>query len=129
MCKALGGQDLYIDFDGALLITVQNSHSIPRGAYWECLDATTAELDGVSPCPATDPLYNCTPPSGFFNFKALDALVGSEGRVRACLNQYSANVKNLYAVTPHFNRTDCVELTGLGIHNYTGPNPPVWAYY
>ncbi|XTI93848.1 hypothetical protein V2W45_1473135 [Cenococcum geophilum] len=73
-------------------------------------------------------LYNCTLPSGFFNLRAPDAPVGSEGGMRGCPNQYNANVTSLYAVTPHSNRTDCVELTGLGTYNYTG-HQPVWADY
>ncbi|OCL10590.1 hypothetical protein AOQ84DRAFT_212662 [Glonium stellatum] len=32
--KAPGSQDLYIDGDGAILITVQNSRFVPPGTYW-----------------------------------------------------------------------------------------------
>ena len=39
--------------------------------------------------------------------------------MRGCPSQDNANVMSLCAVTPHFNRTDCVELTRLGTCNYS----------
>lgn len=44
----------------------------------------------------------------------------------ACPNE--ANITNIYAITPEFNRTDCVPLVGIGTHAYSGINPPVYSY-
>ncbi|KAF2431012.1 hypothetical protein EJ08DRAFT_207871 [Tothia fuscella] len=124
-----GGQDLYVNVDGTIAITVQHSHSIPPGAWWNYYGWTWTALPVIqSPlhdCPLNNPEYNCEPPTGFWNFQAPNAMVGG---VKACPNKYQPSVTSLYAVTPDFNRTDCIGLAGLGTHNYTGPSPPVWAY-
>ncbi|OCK77785.1 hypothetical protein K432DRAFT_407011 [Lepidopterella palustris CBS 459.81] len=127
-----GGQDLYVSATGSILITVQHSHSIPPGSYWEyqgwSWTALPAKTPHCSTYPRYNPLYNCDPPTGYFTFRAPDAPTGSKGGVMACSNEYNANVTSLYAVTPSFNRTGCVELVGLGTHNYIGVSPPVWSY-
>jgi hypothetical protein len=76
-------------------------------------------------CPRDDPRFNCSPLTGFFNFHARGAKVGG---VTACPNEFFPETTSLYAVTPQFNRTDCVHLAGLGTRPYSGTNPPVWAY-
>jgi hypothetical protein len=77
-------------------------------------------------CPNDNPEYNCEPPTGYWNFRAPNATVGG---VVACEASQGGEKSVLYAVTPAFNRTDCVVLEGLGTHTYTGVDPPVWAYY
>jgi hypothetical protein len=125
-----GGQDVYVNVDGLMATTVQHSHSIPPGAWWSYYGWNWMPLPvhqlPLRDCPADDDRYNCTPPTGIFNFQAPNATVGG---VMACPNKYFPATTSLYAVTPEFNRTDCVELAGLGTHPYTGPTPPVWAYY
>jgi len=79
----------------------------------------------VFDCPSNDPEYKCEPPAGYWNFKAPNATVGG---VVAC-DGGDGKKSALYAVTPAFNKTNCVELKGLGTHPYAGVVPPVWAYY
>ncbi|KAF2088056.1 hypothetical protein K490DRAFT_65337 [Saccharata proteae CBS 121410] len=127
-----GGQDLYVNKDGSIGITVQHSHTIPQGAYWEYQGWSWTALPvthqkKMHGCPAANNTYNCAPPTGYFTFHAPDAKPGVGG-VMACPSLYNAGATAVYAVTPEFNRTDCVELMGLGTHKYTGQNPPVWAY-
>ncbi|KAF2104248.1 hypothetical protein NA57DRAFT_70464 [Rhizodiscina lignyota] len=128
-----GGQDLYVNVDGLISITVQHSHSFPPGSWpeyygwtWTPLLKPTGQTAKQLPgCPRNNDLYNCDIPSGYFDFKAPNA---TRGGVMACPNEYNTNVTSVYAVTPEFNRTGCVELVGMGTHNYTGPTPPVWSY-
>jgi len=129
-----GGQDTYVQSDGLIQITVQHSHSFPPGSYPEYIGWTWTALPkedhgkwcagGGKHCPMHDPLYNCDPPSGYFNFMAPNA---TKGGVMACPSPFDASATVIYAVTPGFVRTDCVSLDGLATHNYTGQ--PVWAYY
>jgi len=125
-----GGQDTYVNVDGLVAITVQHEHSIPPGAYWEYIGWNWTALPVHQP-PVHDgsfdnPIYNCEPPTGYWDFKAPGALVGG---VKACPNEYDNTTISIYAVTPAFNRTDCVALKGLGTHPYSGILPPVYAYY
>lgn len=123
-----GGQDSYVPVDGLISITVQHSHSFPPGSWEYGIGWTWTPLPKVfppiNPCPK-DLLHNCGAPSGYFSFQAPNAMVGG---IMACPNPYNPNVTSVYAVTPQFNQTGCTPLVGLGTHNYTGPNPPVWAY-
>ncbi|KIW04955.1 hypothetical protein, variant [Verruconis gallopava] len=133
LAEVPGGQDMYVNADGLISITVQHSHFFPPGSYpyyegwtWKPYRVFPPDKRLTAGCKRDNPEYNCDPPTGFFNFQAPNATVGG---LRACPNEYEANVTSVYAVTPEFNRTDCVELDGLGTHVYTGPNPPVWAYF
>jgi hypothetical protein len=123
---------MYANANGLVSITVQHSHSFPSGSYpyYEGWTWTPYQIwpenSLLSQCNQSDARYNCDSPTGFWNFKAPDATVGG---VRACPNEFSSSSVSVYAVTPAFNRTDCVVLDGLGTHDYAGPNPPVWAYY
>ncbi|OCK84627.1 hypothetical protein K432DRAFT_106049 [Lepidopterella palustris CBS 459.81] len=129
-----GGQDSYVESDGLIQITVQHSHSFPPGSYPEYEGWTWTAFpvfdnhnwwhNHGNRCPKDNPIYNCDPPSGFFDFKAPNATVGG---VMACPSTYNSSATVIYAVTPDFKRTDCVKLDGLATHNYTGE--PVWAYY
>jgi hypothetical protein len=126
-----GGQDLYVSANGELDITVQHSHSFPPGSYPEYIGWKWYRLPVNQPpvfgCPTDDPMYNCEPPTGFFVFRAPSATVSG---VVACPQTFGNTTSvSLWAVTPQFNRTDCVALEGLGTHPYSGVNPPVWAYY
>jgi hypothetical protein len=126
-----GGQDTYVNVDGLVAITVQHEHEIPPGAYWEYEGWTWTGLPVDQPpflhgCPQNNSMYNCSSPTGYWNFKAPNATVGG---VKVCPNEYDNTTMSIYAVTPAFNRTGCVDLMGLGIHPYSGVNPPVWAYY
>ncbi|KAL1632430.1 hypothetical protein SLS56_003672 [Neofusicoccum ribis] len=130
-----GGQDLYVTKEGQILITVQHSHSIPPGAYWNYYGWTWNALptddesypSPASNCPADDPRYNCAAPTGYWTFHAPDA-PEDVGGVVACPSAYDPAYAVAYAVTPEFNRTDCTPMVGLGTHNYTGELPPVWSY-
>lgn len=122
-----GGQNLYVNQDGSLGITTQHEEDdYPAGSYKSYQGWTWTALEfsepAASQCPTEYTAVNCDPPSGYWSF----SLPGSPSAgVKACpVNSVVA----LYAPTPDFNRTDCVDLVGLGTHNYTGPNPPVWAY-
>lgn len=123
-----GGQDLYVPVNGLITITVQHSHFIPPDAWAYGIGWTYQPLPEtfppVRPCPK-DLLHNCEAPTGYLSFQAPNATVGG---IMACPNQYAPEETSIYAVTPEFNQTGCTELVGLGTHNYTGPNPPVWAY-
>jgi len=72
-------------------------------------------------------MYNCNPPTGYWNFKAPGA---TKGGIVICpdTSPNSGMHGVLYAITPEFGRMDCVELMGLGTHLYSGVSPPVWAY-
>ncbi|KAF2715429.1 hypothetical protein K504DRAFT_487115 [Pleomassaria siparia CBS 279.74] len=127
-----GGQEFFVDVDGATRITVQHSHSFPPGSYpyyygwtWTALPPSNASR---STCTPNSTFYNCGDPTGYFTFKAPDGPAGYEGGLRACPNEYITNGTSVYAVTPLFNETGCVELAGLATHTYTGVNPPVWSY-
>ncbi|KAF2797147.1 hypothetical protein K505DRAFT_415251 [Melanomma pulvis-pyrius CBS 109.77] len=126
-----GGQEFFVDVDGATRITVQHSHSFPPGSYpyyygwtWTALSSNASSIS----CPSNSTLYNCGAPSGYFTFKAPDGPPSYQGGLKACPNKYNTNGTSVYAVTPLFNLTGCVELEGLATHTYTGVNPPVWAY-
>lgn len=125
-----GGQDLYVNVNGLLAVTVQHSHSIPPGAWWSYYGWTWTALPAALPatqprCPADDPTFNCTSPTGFFWFQA----PGSDrAGVRACPNPYFPDTLSVWAVTPEFNQTGCEVLAGLGTVPYGGVSPPVWAY-
>jgi len=128
-----GGQDLYVNEDGLISITVQHSHTFPPGSFpwyqgwtWTPLPVTSKKW--VQDCPIGNKQYNCRSPSGYWNFKAPGATTGG---IAACSNPYDKNdkvPKFLYAITPKFSRKGCVKLDGLATHEYHGPNPPVWAY-
>jgi len=129
-CEVPGGQDLYVNVDGSIAITVQHSHSFPPGSWpeyygwtWTALPVDNESLPG---CPAGNDSYVCDAPTGFFSFQAPDATVGG---IKLCPNQYYPTQLSVWAVTPEFNQTQCVDVLGLGTHTYAGPNPPVWAYY
>lgn len=128
-----GGQDLYVTHDGDIAITVQHSHYIPSDAYhnyegwsWNALPTDTYSAS-MPDCPLDDPRYNCDTPSGYWTFHAPDA-AEDVGGVVACPDPDYPESIQAYAVTPSFNRTDCTPMVGLGTHNYTGVNPPVWSY-
>lgn len=76
-------------------------------------------------CPQDNSMYNCSSPTGYWTFKAPNVTVGG---VKACPYEYNSSDWSVYAVTPAFNRTDCVDLLGIGTHPYSGVNPPVWSY-
>lgn len=127
-----GGQDLYVTSDGGIHIIVQHSHSIPPDAYWNyqgwSWTALPVPYESLIPsCLVDDPRFNCEAPTGYWTFHAPDA-PDDVGGVVSCPSEYNPDSAVAYAVTPKFNRTDCVPMIGLGTHNYTGPNPPVWAY-
>ncbi|KAF2837981.1 hypothetical protein M501DRAFT_995249 [Patellaria atrata CBS 101060] len=126
-----GGQDTFVHADGLISITVQHSHSIPHDAYWGyqgfAWTALPVNQEPFIDCPTDNPKYNCEPPTGFINWR-LATGDSTKGGIMVCENPYNSNSTALYAVTPAFNKTGCVELVGLGTHNYTGPVPPVWAY-
>jgi hypothetical protein len=124
-----GGQDLYVAPDGEIKINQAHSHSFPNKATPGWLGWTWYPLPIKQPaltnCNATDPLYDCGTPSGYWQFQALNATTGG---LAACGGLNSTSAVSLYAFTDGFNRTDCVNLMGLGTHNYTGVNPPVYVY-
>ncbi|KAJ9630455.1 hypothetical protein H2203_000976 [Taxawa tesnikishii (nom. ined.)] len=125
-----GGQELYVDVNGAVRITVQHSHSIPPGAYpyylgWTWTPFSSCASPCSRECPRDDPRYDCGAPEGYWTFKSPDEDVGG---LYACPAEYNANATQLFARTPAFNQTGCAALDGLATHNYTGPSPPVWAY-
>ena len=124
-----------MNVDGLIAITVQHSHSIPPGAYWEYegwtwhalpVTPTPKQKADFADCPRSNAEYNCDIPTGYWTFQAPNATVGG---VVACQDDGDTKPATLYAITPEFNRTGCVQLKGLGTHLYTGPNPPVWSYY
>ena len=130
-----GGQDLFVNVNGLVAITVQHSHSIPPGAYWEYqgwtwtalpVTPTSAGKAAFRDCPRTNSAYNCDIPAGYWSFQAPNS---TRSGVIACQDGSDTRPATLYAVTPEFSRLDCVPLKGLGTHPYSGPNPPVWAYY
>lgn len=125
-----GGQDLYVSANGEIDITVQHSHFFPPGSYPEYVGWTWKPFSvyqrPLFKCERWNPDYECAPPTGYFNFQAPNANVSG---VFACPNRYNASLLSIWAATSQFNRTDCFKLAGLGTHPYTGPNPPVWAYY
>ncbi|KAK7541167.1 uncharacterized protein J3D65DRAFT_665890 [Phyllosticta citribraziliensis] len=134
-----GGQDLYVDVNGQIGITVQHSHSIPYGAYWSYQGWNWVALEQCSGnqcgCPVGDARYNCTKPTGYFTFKAPPPFNGSNppgyvGGVMACPSPYDPTGTQLlaWAVTPQFNQSGCTPIVGLGTHPYSGINPPVWSY-
>ncbi|EKG15528.1 hypothetical protein MPH_07268 [Macrophomina phaseolina MS6] len=132
LAEVPGGQDLYVTNDGQIRITVQHSHSIPPGAYWNyqgwswnALPASDTPV--AAGCPESDPRYDCAAPTGYWTFHAPDAPEGVCGVV-ACPSEYSPDAVSAYAVTPNFTRTDCTPILGLATHGYSGPNPPVWSY-
>lgn len=125
-----GGQDTYVNVDGLVEITVQHEHDIPPGAF-EYIGWTWRGLPVDQPayqpdCPRNNSMYNCRSPTGVWTFRAPNATVGG---VKACPNEFDNTTVSIYAVTPAFNRTDCVDLWGIGTHPYDGVLPPVWAYY
>lgn len=75
-----GGQDLYVNVNGRIAITVQHSHSIPPGAWWNYYGWTWTALPvhqrPLLDCPKDDPEYKCEPPTGYWNFQAPNATVG-----------------------------------------------------
>jgi hypothetical protein len=124
---------MYVNSNGLISITVQHSHFFPSDSYpyyygwtWKPFQIYPFKPEATANCPKDDPKYNCNQPTGFWNFKAPNATVGG---LKACPNEFDTESVSVYAVTPAFNRTDCVGLDGLGTHEYTGVNPPVWAYY
>ncbi|KAF2138783.1 uncharacterized protein K452DRAFT_290431 [Aplosporella prunicola CBS 121167] len=129
-----GGQNLYVNTDGQILFTVQHSHSIPSTAYWNYMgwtwtaQPTDEQKAPLANCDTTDERFNCAAPTGYWTFAAPDAAPGVGGAV-ACPNVADPAKWNAYAITPQFAHTDCINLTGLGTHQYTGENPPVWGYY
>jgi hypothetical protein len=124
-----GGQTLYVAEDGEMKITLPHSHSFPQratpGWYGWTWYPLPVKQPGLVNCPSNDPMYNCQLPTGFWDFQAPNA---TKGGVTACGRLDLKDAIGLYAVTDSFNRTDCVHLTGLGTHNYTGINPPVYEY-
>ncbi|KAF2663275.1 hypothetical protein BT63DRAFT_123540 [Microthyrium microscopicum] len=125
-----GGQDVYVDVDGTIAITVQHSHSFPPGSWpeyygWTWTALPINQAPPIACCPSGDPRYNCDTPSGFWSFRAPNA---TKGGVAACQNKYSPETTSVFAITPDFNQTKCVPMIGFGTHAYSGPNPPVWAY-
>jgi len=72
---------------------------------------------GGKHCHEHNSLYNCNPPSGYFNFMALGA---AKGGVMVCSSPFNPSATVIYAVTPGFVRTDWVSLDGLATYNYTG---------
>jgi hypothetical protein len=128
-----GGQDTYVNVDGSISVTVQHSHSFPPGSWpeyygwtWTPLSANDDSEDVMDDCLEGNDRYNCDAPDGFLTFKAPNATLGG---VMVCDNKFSSDLQSIWAVTPEFNGTGCFEIVGLGTHNYTGPNPPVWSYY
>jgi hypothetical protein len=136
-----GGQNFYVGSDGSTRITVQHSHVIPVGAYpayegWTWTPLAANETSPANPQAPEDwaPFYNVGVPSGYFTFKAPNGPPEYEGGVVACPrpNPQEGGVQqvmNVYAVTPEFSEVGCAPLKGLATHPYSGPNPPVWAYY
>jgi len=138
-----GGQALYVTSAGRISITVQHSHVIPPDAFWNYQGWTWVPLTPSRPgpdnqyhptvpgCPSRDPLYNCAAPSGYWTFQAPNA---TRGGVLACPIETSPGAPEvqqwaLWARTPAYvERSECVELVGLGTQAYAGVVPPVWAY-
>ena len=112
-----------------MAITPQHEHSIPPGAYIESVGWTWTALPVHEPrlhhCPANNDFYDCTPPTGYWDFLAPNA---AHGGVMACPNENDSTVTSIYAITPEFKRTDCVPLVGIGTHPYSGIDPPVYSY-
>ncbi|KAK5016161.1 hypothetical protein BJ546DRAFT_355606 [Cryomyces antarcticus] len=129
-----GGQDLYVAYDGSIEITVQHSHTFPPNSYpyyvgWTWTAFTCAQAERATKrCVKNNAIYDCSVPTGYFNFKSPDEAAGG---IMACPPPDGSGVSEtwqVFAVTPGFVKQGCVKLDGLATHAYTGVVPPVWAY-
>ncbi|KAH7346174.1 hypothetical protein BKA65DRAFT_272496 [Rhexocercosporidium sp. MPI-PUGE-AT-0058] len=96
-----GGQQTFIRSDGSLGYTQAHSASVPSNAYRGGFVNVTISSD-------------CSPDVNVFTWKAPD---GSTEGVLACpdVPSYMENLAThqIFARTPQFNLTDCIELEGL----------------
>ncbi|KAE8445070.1 hypothetical protein EG329_013785 [Mollisiaceae sp. DMI_Dod_QoI] len=95
-----GGQQIYVQTNGALGFTQAHSASIPPGAYI----GGFVNITVVSDCQAPWDVITWNSPDG------------STGGILACPEVppgTNTTVYQVYAKTPAFNQTDCTTLTGL----------------
>ncbi|PBP18071.1 IgE-binding protein, partial [Diplocarpon rosae] len=89
-----GGQQIYVRANGALAFVQAHSMNVPEGSYRGGFLSVTIGSD-------------CAEDLSVFTWKAPD---GSTEGILACPD---FPVYQIYARTPAFNQTDCVELEGL----------------
>lgn len=112
-----GGQQVYVQANGALGFTQAHSASVPPGATIGGFVNVTVASD-------------CHAPWEVITWKSPD---GSTGGIEACsevpADTNGTAVYKVYAVTPGFNQTGCVKLAGL-LASYLGNGAPfgAWQY-
>ncbi|CZR59928.1 uncharacterized protein PAC_09823 [Phialocephala subalpina] len=112
-----GGQQVYVQANGALGFTQAHSASVPVGATIGGFVNVTVASD-------------CHAPWEVITWKSPD---GSTGGIEACsevpVGTNGTAVYNVYAVTPAYNQTGCVKLAGL-LASYlgTGAGFGAWQY-
>ncbi|KUJ12676.1 uncharacterized protein LY89DRAFT_212254 [Mollisia scopiformis] len=112
-----GGQEVYVQTDGALGFTQAHSASVPPGAYIGGFSNVTVASD-------------CHAPWDVITWNAPD---GSTGGILACpevpAGTNGTAIYQVYAKTPAFNKTNCVTLAGL-LPTYLPAGSPfgAWQY-
>lgn len=108
-----GGQQIYITPAGALGFTQAHSTSIPPGSFQGGFTNVTVESD-------------CAPDVTVFNWASPD---GSTGGIYACPPSIETTATfQIFAKTPAFNQTNCVELDGMLPNEQTTNDFGAWQY-